>query len=191
MKIQTFPRSNNYFNAAISALCDPIFHLQKKRQELVIVCMASWSVRDVVSAYWLKHWIKSKVLIVSDSRFLPLAKYFQIQNRNFIEVCHTSEFYGVLGDFLWRGELYSIKQESCPSHLTEMEYVSLHYALKGISAERQAKSMRLSTKTVFTHRAASAKKLSVKKLSHLVSPKILNAYHPTEAQGLCRINGLS
>ena len=178
MKIQTFPRSNNFFNAAISALCDPGFHFRKKREELIIVCMASWSVREVVSAYWLKHWVKSQVLIVSDSRFLPLAKYFQIQNRKFIEVCHISEFYGVLGDFLWRGELYSIKQESCPSHLTEMEYVSLHYALEGISVEKQAKSMGLSIKTISTHRAASARKLSVRKLSHLVSPKILNAYQP-------------
>lgn len=179
MKIQTFPRRNNYFNAAISALCDAGFRFRKKkREELTIVCMASWSVRDVVSAYWLKYWVKSRILIVSDSRFLPLAKYFQIQNRKFIEVCHTSEFYGVLGDFLWRGELYSIKQEIGTPHLTDMEYVSLRDALEGISVEKQAKSMGLSTKTVCSHRAASVRKLSVKKLSHLVSPKILNAYQP-------------
>ncbi|WP_428984014.1 LuxR C-terminal-related transcriptional regulator [Pantoea agglomerans] len=47
-----------------------------------------------------------------------------------------------------------------------------------MSVEKQAMSMGLSTKTVFTHRAASARKLSVKKLSHLVSSKILNAYQP-------------
>lgn len=176
MEIRTFPRRNNYFNAAISALCDAGFHFRKKREELIIVCMASWSVRDVVSAFWLKYWVKSKILIVSDSRFLPLAKYFQIQNRDIIEICHTSEFYGVLGDFLWRGKLYSIKQEIGTPHLTDMEYVSLHYALEGISVEKQAMSMGLSTKTVFTHRAASARKLGVKKLSHLVSPKILNTY---------------
>ena len=176
MEIRTFPSRNNYFNAAISALCDTGFNFREKREELIIVCIASWSVRDVVSANWLKYWIASKILIISDSRFLPLAKYFQIKNRDNIEVCHISEFYGVLGDFLWRGKLYSIKQEIGTSHLTDMEYVSLHYALEGISVEKQAMSMGLSTKTVFTHRAASARKLSVKKLSHLVSPKILNAY---------------
>lgn len=176
MEIRTFPRRNNYFNAAISALWDAGFHFRKKKEELIIVCIASWSVRDVVSACWMKYWIKSKILIVSDSRFLPLAKYFQMQNRDIIEVCHTTEFYGVLGDFLWRGKLYSIKQEIDTPYLTDMEYVSLQYALEGISVKKQAMSMGLSTKTVFTHRSASARKLSVKKLSHLVSPKILNAY---------------
>lgn len=55
MKIQTFLRRNNYVNAAISALCDPGFSFQEKRENLNTVSMASWSVRDVVSAYWLNH----------------------------------------------------------------------------------------------------------------------------------------
>lgn len=176
MQIRTFPRRNHYFNAAISALCDPGFNFRKSKEELIIVCMAPWSIRDVVSASWMKSWVKSKILIVSDSRFFPLAKYLQLQNRGIIEVCHTLEFYGVLGDFLWRGKLYSIEEEIGIPHLTDMEYVSLQYALDGISVEKQAMSMGLSSKTVFAHRAASAKKLNVKKLSHLISPKILNAY---------------
>lgn len=175
MEIRTFPRRNNYFNAGISALCDAGFHFRKSKEELIIVCMAPWSVRDVVSASWMKSWVESKILIVSDSRFFPLAKYLQLQNRDIIEVCHTLEFYGVLRDLLWQGKLYSIKQEVGTPHLTDMEYVSLQYALDGISAEKQAMSMGLSSKTVFTHRAASARKLSVKKLSHLLSPKILNS----------------
>ncbi|MEI2606847.1 LuxR C-terminal-related transcriptional regulator [Erwinia aphidicola] len=176
MKIRAFPSINQYFNTALSALCDEGFNFrEKKREEIIIVCMASWSLQDVVSAFWLKYWDKSKILIVSDSRFLPIAKYFQIKNRDIIEICHTLEFYGVLEDYLWRGKLYSIKQEFDTPHLTDMEYVSLHYALEGISVEKQAMSMGLSTKTIFTHRAASARKLRVKKLSHLFSPKILNA----------------
>lgn len=175
MKIRTFPLRNNYFNAGISALCDSGFHFRKSKGELTIVCMAPWSVRDVVLASWMKSWAESKILIVSDRRFFPLAKYLQLQNREFIEVCHTSEFYGVLGDFLWRGKLYNIKQEVGTPHLTDMEYVSLQYALDGISVEKQAIFMGLSSKTVFSHRAASARKLCVKKLSHLLSPKILNS----------------
>lgn len=174
MEILTFPRGNIFFNAAIYALCDAKVHFRKSREELIIVCIAPWSLKDVVSAYWLKSWDRSKILIVSDSRFFPLAKYLQIQNRNIIEVCHTLEFYGVLRDFLWRGKLYSIKKDIGIPHLTDMEYISLQYALDGISAKKQAMSMGLSSKTVFTHRAASARKLNVKKLSHLLSPKILN-----------------
>lgn len=184
MDIRTFPHTNNYFNAGISALYDSGFHFRKIKEELIIVCMASWSVRDVALASWIKSWNKSKVLIVSDSRFFPLAKYLQLKNRDIIEVCHTSEFYGVLGDFLWRGKLYSIKHEAGTPHLTDMEYVSLQYALNGISVEKQALYMGLSSKTVFAHRAASARKLNVKKLPHLLSPRILNS-SPSSSKEYC------
>lgn len=175
MEIRTFPSSNNYFNAGIASLYDPAFHFRRNEEELIIVCIASWSIRDVVSASWLKRWVKSKILIVSDSRFFPLAKYLQLQNRDIIEVCHTSEFYSVLGDFLWRGKLYRIKEAIGETHLTDMEYISLQYALDGVSAEKQARNMGLCSKTVFTHRAASARKFNVKKISHLFSPRILNS----------------
>lgn len=177
MEIKTFPRKNNYFNAGISALCDAGFYFRKSSEDLMIVCMAPWSIRDVVFASWMKSWAKTKILIVSDSRFFPLAKYLQLKNRDIIEVCHTSEFYGVLGDFLWEGKLYSIKQEVGTPHLTDTEYVSLQYALDGISAHRQARVMGMCYKTVYAHRGALAKKLNVKKLSHLLSPKILNSFN--------------
>lgn len=177
MEIQTFPCRNNYFNAGVSALYNAGFHFSKSKKDLIVVCIAPWSVREVVSACWLKSWVSSKILIVSDSRFFPLAKYLQLQNRDIIEVCHTLDFHSVLGDYIWKGRLYKIKQQSGIPHLTDMEYVSLQYALDGISAEKQALSMGLCSKTVFAHRAASARKLNVKKLSHLLSHKILNSSH--------------
>lgn len=175
MELNVFPRWNNYFNAGVSALCDEGFNFRKCKEQLTIVCMASWSVRDVIYANWIKRWGRSKVLIVSDSRFFPLAKYLQLQNRGIVEVCHTLEFYDVLGDYLWRGKLDRIEQEIETPHLTEMEYVSLQYALGGVSAEEQAIFMGLCSKTVFSHRSASARKLNVKKLSHLLSSRILNS----------------
>lgn len=175
MEIRTYPSRNIFFNIGISALCDTGIHIRKNEQELIIVCMASWSVKDIVFASWLKSWNKSRILIVSDTRFFPLAKYFQIRNNDIIEVCHTSELYSVLGEFIWRGRFYRIEQEEDVNPLTDMEYISLQNALDGISAQKQAKTMGLSSKTVFTHRIASARKLNVKKLSHLLSPKILNS----------------
>lgn len=175
MDIKIFPRSNNYYYAGISALYDERFRFNENKEDLMIVCITHWSFRDVVSANWIRKWIKSKILIVSDSRFMPLAKYLQMKNRDIVEVCHTLELNSILGDYLWRGKLYRIEQDICTPHLTDMEYFSLQYALDGISVEKQALSMGLCSKTVFSHRSASARKLSVKKLSHLLSPKILNS----------------
>lgn len=177
MKIRTYPSSNNYFNVGISALCDAGFQFRKRKEPLLVVCIAPWSIRNVVFASWLGSWSKSRVLIVSDTRFFPLARYFQLRNNRVIDVCHITEFYGVFGDFLWSGKLSEEKHEKGITHLTDMEYISLQSALEGISAEKQALVMGMSKKTVFTHRAASARKLSVKKLSHLLSPKILNSCH--------------
>ncbi|CAK9887093.1 MAG: hypothetical protein XXXJIFNMEKO3_LKCDNKCA_00041 (plasmid) [Candidatus Erwinia impunctatus] len=177
MKIQTYPSSNNYFNTGISALCDAGFQFRRRKESLLVVCMAPWSVRKVVSASWLESWNESRVLIVSDTRFFPLARYFQLRNNRMIDICHITEFYGVLGDFLWSGKLSGREYDEGITHLTDMEYISLQSALEGMSAEKQALVMGISKKTVFTHRAASARKLSVKKLSHLLSPKILNSCH--------------
>lgn len=181
MKIQTYPSSNSYFNAGISALCDAGFQFRRRKESLLVVCMAPWSVRKVVSASWLVSWNRSRVLIVSDTRFFPLARYFQLRNNRMIEICHIAEFYGVLGDFLWSGKLNGGEYNKSINHLTDMEYISLQSALEGISAEKQALLMGMSNKTVFSHRAASARKLSVKKLSHLLSPKILNSCHLVRA----------
>lgn len=176
MDIRIFPYNNNYFNAAITALCDIGFDYRETRDELIIVCIAPWSIKDVISAYWLQKWTKSKILIVSDSRFFPLAKYLQLQNKDTIEVCHTLEFYSVLGDYLWCGELNSLESEIGTPHLTEKEYFCLRYVMEGISAEKQAISLGVSPKTVFGQRAALAKKLNVKKLAHLISPHILRCH---------------
>lgn len=175
MQVRTFPSGNNYFNAAISAYLDADMPQEKDKERIIIVCMAPWSIRDVFFASWLKTWSHSKVLIVSEERFLPLAKYYQIRNNNIIDVCHTSELYNELRCFFRRGRFNKTMNHSDIPHLTDMEYFSILNALNGTSVCKQALYMGLSTKTVFSHRATSAKKLNVKKLSHLLSPKILNS----------------
>ena len=175
MQVRTFPSGNFYFNAGISACLDEDIPQKADKERIVIVCMASWSIRDVFFASWLKTWSQSKVLIVSDKRFLPLAKYYQVKNKNIIDVCHTSDFYNELRFFVSRGSFNRTKKNCNIPHLTDMEYFSILNALNGTSVGKQALTMGLSTKTVFSHRATSAKKLNVKKLSHLLSPKILNS----------------
>lgn len=178
MGILTYPPGNNYFDIGITVLCDAGFKFRKRRERLLVVCMAPWSVRDVVFASWLQSWNKTRILIVSDARFLPLAKYFKLKNDEVIDICHTSELYSVLGDFLWEGALITEEPEEKIPHLTDMEYISLYSALDGVSAEKQASLMGISKKTVFTYRENSARKLNVRKLSHLLSPQILHSCQP-------------
>lgn len=179
MSIFTFPSSNTYFNLGMYALLDTSLNFrekqekQEKQEKLVIVCMAPWSIRDIVFSKWLQSWSESKILIISDRRFFPLAKYLQIQNSELIEFCHISELFNVLESFFSKGGIDKIKNEEDITHLTYMEFISLQNALNGVSAHQQAKAMGLSCKTIFTHRKSSAKKLKVRKLSHLLSPKIL------------------
>jgi len=174
MEIRTYPSRNNFFNVAISEICDEVFKFRRPSETIMVVCIAPWSVRDVVSASWLKYWNKTRVLIVSDTRFFPLAKYYQLGNEELIDICHTSEILSVMDDFLWSGKLCGEKNMESITHLTDIEYFSLKSALDGISVDNQALTMGLSRKTVFGYRASSARKLNVRKLSHLLSPKILN-----------------
>ena len=178
MEIRTYPSRNNYFNVGVSELCDEGVIFRQEKEKLIVVCIAPWSIREVALASWLKDWNESRVLIVSETRFFPLARYFQIGNKEVINICHSSEFFSVFDDFLWSGKLGGGGIKESNNHLTEMEYYSLQSTLNGISADKQALIMGISRKTVFGHRAASARKLSVRKLSHLLSPKILYSSKP-------------
>lgn len=174
MGILTFPCENEYFKLALSALLDDGGGVKHKKEMLLVICLASWSLKEVIDASWIKSWSASKILIVSEKRFFPLAKYLQLRNRDLIEICSTGEFYSVFRCYMISGQLGKICNPQCLVHLTDMEYISLRRALGGESVHWQALRMGVSCKTVFSHRATAARKFGLKKISHITSTKILN-----------------
>lgn len=109
-----------------------------------------------------------KIVIIFDSQFYSLAKYFQLENTNFVAICEESKSVKLL-DVLCLG--WSMEKRYTHykrSHLTRKEFISLRYALNGISAKEQANSMGRCAKNAFRFRDNVAKKLQVKKLPHLL-----------------------
>lgn len=176
MSVLIFPCKNQFFKHAIMSLLDEGFVLRKKREKLLIVCLASWSLKEVLFASWIKYWNVTKILIVCEERYLPLANYLQLRNKNSIKICNTLDFYNIFRYYLCCGELCKLSHSHCFIHLTDMEYVSLQRALDGESVQWQAQRMGISCKTVFSHRATAAKKFGLKKISHIISSKIKNEH---------------
>lgn len=168
MNLSTFPLKNHYFNIGLESLWGLNSSYITNSGNIIVISLSQWSLRDVVSSTWLEKLDFGRILIISHSQFFPLARYYQLKNKNVIAICEESESVKVL-DVLCLG--YTLEQRETyygKSHLTDKEFISLRYALNGVSAKEQAISMGLCTKTAFRFRDNVAKKLQVKKLSHLL-----------------------
>lgn len=170
MNLSAFPHKNYYFNAGLEALQGLKNFCTTGLHTVIVVNLNQWSLKEVVSSSWMESSDSGKVLIISNTRLFPLAKYYQNKNRNIIAICTESESLKVLGDFCSGRLMGKIDTDYPKPHLSEKEFISLRYALNGVSAKEQARSMGVCAKTAFAFRYNVAKKLQVKKLSHLLSP---------------------
>lgn len=168
MNFSTFPLDNVYFNKGFEALWGLNSCLLINNNDVIVVSISSWSVKDVVSSAWIEKLEHGSIIIISHRRFLPLAKYYQRINKNVIEICEEADSVEVLYALCHGWSITRIPIRHEISHLTEKEFISLRYALDGVSAKEQAYSMGISPKTVFRFRDSLAKKLQVRKLSHLM-----------------------
>ena len=169
MNLSAFPPKNYYFNSGLEALQGLTKTCTIGLHAVIVVNLTQWSLKEVVSSPWMENSASEKVLIVSNIRFFPLAKYYQFKNSNIVAICTESESLKVLGDFICGRLVEQGSNDYQKPHLTEKEFISLRYALDGVSAKEQAQEMGVCTKTVFAFRYNLAKKLQVKKLSHLLS----------------------
>lgn len=61
MEIRTYPSRNNYFNIGISEMCDEGFKFRGPKEALIVVCIAPWSVKEVVLSNWIRNFNGSRV----------------------------------------------------------------------------------------------------------------------------------
>lgn len=169
MNLSIFPHKNHYFNAGLEALQKLKNFHTSDLHAVIVVTLSQWSLKEVVSSPWMAYPGSGKIIIVSNSQLLPLAKYYKIKNSNILSICEESESLKVLSDFFRERKYREGGDYYKNPHLTENEFISLRFALNGVSAKEQGQEMGVSTKTAFALRYTLANKLQVKKLSHLSS----------------------
>lgn len=174
MTLSAFPHKNYYFNTGLEALQELKRFRTTDLNAFHMVNLTQWSLKEVISSLWMENPGSRKLIIISNTQLLPLAKYYKIKNNNVLSICEESESLKVLGDFCSGRDIGKRDFYYKKPHLTENEFISLRCALNGVSAREQAKKLGVSTKTAFAFRYTLAKKLQVKKLSHLLAPVIRN-----------------
>lgn len=169
MNLNVFPHKNHYFNVGLEALQGAKSSFTTDSDTVIVVNLTQWSLKEVVSSDRMENSDSEKILIISNAQLFPLAKYYKLINDNIIAICTESESMKVLRDICSNKVLTLRSTENTKPHLTEKEFVSLRYFLNGESARVQAEKMGVDIKTAFAFRYNLAKKLQVKKLSHLLS----------------------
>lgn len=167
MKISTFPLKNHYLNFGIEALWGVNSFNINDSEALMVISLSHWSLIDVVSSKWIENLVYEKIVIISHHQFLPLAGYYKRKNNNIIAIFEESESLKLMDVLCLGWSIEQPKNRFEMSCLTEGEFISLRYALNGVSIQEQARSMGVCTKTVFSYRDKIVKKLKVRKLAHL------------------------
>ncbi|WP_336796228.1 hypothetical protein [Erwinia aphidicola] len=170
MKLRAFPHRNYYFNIGLKSLEGVNNFCATDSDTIFVVNLNQWSLKDVVLSQCLESPDTGRIFLISASQYMPLANYYQMKNKNIIAICQEGNSIKVLRKLLSNKFVAHTEISYQHPHLSEREFISLYYLFNGVNAHKQASSMGLCAKTVYTFRDKLAVKLQVKKLSHLLLP---------------------
>lgn len=123
---------------------------------------------NVFSNYdWVVSLGDSLVILICDLQLLPIAGFFQKKFEKIIAIFTSQEPINSIISFLENYDSQSERKTVATICLSESEFLCLSGILKGTNASIEAKTKKLSVKTIYTHRKNIVNKLGSRKITFL------------------------
>jgi len=167
MKITTL-----YANTFFSLGCRDAFHDVENAsltlyENVVFVDFSVVNINVFSNYDWVISLGDSLVILICDLPLLPIAGFFQKKFEKIIAIFTSQDPINSIVSFLENYDSQSKKKTVAALCLSECEFLCLSGVLKGTHASVEAKTKKLSVKTIYTHRKNIVNKLGSRKITFL------------------------
>ncbi|WP_336819463.1 hypothetical protein [Cedecea sp. MMO-103] len=165
MAVNIYPAGDRFFSQGLTHL----FLGKSPHEELLVLNLARWSLREIVLSDWMEMKGMQPSVIITVNALLPVADYLKIAYGN---ACVLNSSQLILPE-LCSGGLMTERLSSLSSkrsnRLTTTEYRTLKCFFKLMTVDEEAWRYKVSCKTVYGMRSRVAAKLGVKRLTEILT----------------------